>query len=306
MRWEDFRQSDNVEDVRYQGNTGSGMGLPFPTGGSRRVGGGKLGIGAVILISLVGWALGINPRALLGGSEMVSGGRTSSGYTQPAQTNRRPTKPASDQIGKFISAVLAMNEDVWKEVMPAQKGVRYRPPRLVIFSARTRSACGLAQSAMGPFYCPADRKVYLDTSFFTEMKRRLGGGGDFAYAYVIAHEVGHHIENELGILTKVHQRKQQVSKRQANSLSVRVELMADCLAGVWAHHANKKWRILEEGDVEKAIRTAQAIGDDALQRAARGQVVPDSFTHGTSAQRVAWLKNGLKTGDMNSCNTFAR
>lgn len=316
MRWEDFRQSDNVDDLRDSGGSpGGGFRLPGGLGGGSLGGGslgggrsrGGLGIGTIVVLGLVGWALGINPRILIGGAEVLTGGKSSSGYSQsapPSQTTR--SGPAKDQMGKFIRAVVAMNEDVWKEVLPAQKGIRFEPPRLVVFSRVTRSACGTAQSAMGPFYCPADRKVYLDTSFFNQMKQQLGGGGDFAYAYVIAHEVAHHIENQLGILTKVHQAKQRVSKVQANGLSVRVELMADCLAGVWAHHANKKWKILEEGDVEKAIRTAQAIGDDALQRKSRGQVVPDSFTHGSSAQREAWLKRGLQTGDSNSCNTFAR
>ncbi|MGE3246247.1 MAG: neutral zinc metallopeptidase, partial [Beijerinckiaceae bacterium] len=194
----------------------------------------------------------------------------------------------------------------WKEVLPAQAGIRYEPPRLVIFSRVTRSGCGVAQSQMGPFYCPADRKVYLDTSFFQQMKQRLGGGGDFAYAYVIAHEIGHHIENQLGYLAKVNAAKQRMSAAQGNQLSVRVELMADCLAGVWAAHANKKWNILEQGDVEKAVRTAQAIGDDTLQKQAQGYAVPDSFTHGTSAQRVDWFNRGLQSGEMKECNTFSR
>ena len=305
MRWEDFRQSENIDDRRGDsggmGLPGGGMGLPMPSGR-----GSGLGIGTMIVLGLIGWALGVNPRILMGGAEILTGGRSSSGYSQPAPQAQRRSGPASDQLGKFISAVVAMNEDVWTEILPAQKGMRYQPPQLVIFSRVTRSGCGVAQQQMGPFYCPSDRKVYLDTQFFSEMKRRLGGGGDFAYAYVIAHEVGHHIENQLGILGKVQRAKQRMSRVQGNALSVRVELMADCLAGVWAAHANKKWRILEEGDVEKAVRTAQAIGDDALQKQARGRVAPDSFTHGSSAQRVAWLKRGLQTGDMNACNTFAR
>ncbi|MCC2095967.1 MAG: neutral zinc metallopeptidase [Hyphomicrobiales bacterium] len=308
MRWEDFRQSDNVDDLRGDDSGGfrlpGGLGQsgPLSTGGASR---GGLGIGTIIVLGLIGWALGVNPRVLIGGAEVLTGGRSSSGYSQQAPQSRR-TAPATDQMGKFIRAVVAMNEDVWKEVLPAQKGIQYKAPRLVVFSRVTRSGCGVAQSQMGPFYCPADQKVYLDTSFFSQMKQRLGGGGDFAYAYVIAHEIGHHIENQLGILAKVNAAKQRMSKAQGNGLSVRVELMADCLAGVWAHHANKKWNVLEEGDVEKAIRTAQAIGDDALQKAAQGYAVPDSFTHGSSAQREAWLKRGLQTGDMNSCNTFSR
>ena len=202
--------------------------------------------------------------------------------------------------------MVAMNEDVWKEILPAQAGVRWKAPTLVMFDGVTNSACGTAQSAMGPFYCPRDQKVYLDTSFFRDMQRKFGGGGDFAYAYVIAHEVGHHIENLMGILPRVQQAQQAAgSKAQANNLSVRVELMADCLAGVWAAHANQKWKILEPGDVEKAIRTAQAIGDDRLQQSSGGRVVPDSFTHGSAAQRTEWLNRGLQSGKVDTCNTFA-
>lgn len=303
MRWEDFRQSDYLEDRRnggYQGDYGSGTPVSVGRGGG-------LGIGAVVILGLIGWTLGVDPRILIGGAEVASGGRSQQTYVPRQPSGQRAPAPRNDEVKKFVSAVLAMNEDVWKEVLPRQKGIRYQPPNLVMFSGGTRSACGFAKSAMGPFYCPRDRKVYLDTSFFAQMKRRLGGGGDFAYAYVIAHEVGHHIENLLGILPKVQAAQQRAtSKAQANALSVRVELMADCLAGVWAAHANRKWKVLEDGDIEKAIRTAQAIGDDALQRASRGQVVPDSFTHGSSQQRVAWLRRGLQTGDMNACNTFAR
>ncbi len=309
MRWEDFRQSENVDDRRGDsrgggggfGMPGGGMGLPIPTGR-----GGGIGIGTIIVLGLIGWALGINPRLLIGGAEILTGGRSSSGYSQPAPQAQKRSGPATDQVGKFISVVVAMNEDVWSEVLPAQKGIRYKPPQLVIFSGVTRSGCGVAQQQMGPFYCPLDQKVYLDTQFFNQMKQRLGGGGDFAYAYVIAHEIGHHIENQMGILEKVQAAKQRMSTAEGNGLSVRVELMADCLAGVWASHANKKWNVLQEGDIEKAIRTAQAIGDDALQKQAQGYAVPDSFTHGSSAQRVAWLKRGFETGDTNACNTFSR
>jgi predicted metalloprotease len=209
-------------------------------------------------------------------------------------------------MGRFVSAVVAQTEDVWGEILPAQKGIKYTPPKLVIFDGRTSSACGQAQSAMGPFYCPVDQKIYLDTSFFNDMKRKLGGGGDFAYAYVIAHEVAHHVENQLGILARAQRAQQQGTKIDANRISVRVELMADCFAGVWAANADRKWQILEKGDIEKAINTAQAIGDDRLQQAARGSVVPDSFTHGSSAQRVEWLQRGLQSGRIDSCNTFAR
>jgi predicted metalloprotease len=299
MRWEDFRQSGNIEDRRGDDGGGGGGGLPF--------GGGGLGIGTMVVLGILGYALGIDPRLLISGAEMATGG-SRSGYSEPQrQTGKSATTPPTDDTGRFVSAILAQTEDVWSEILPAQKGIKYTPPRLVLFSGQTASACGRAQSAMGPFYCPADQRVYLDTSFFNDMKRRLGGGGDFAYAYVIAHEIGHHVENQLGILARA-QRAQQKSgdKADANRISVRVELMADCLAGVWAANADRKWQILQQGDIEKAIATAQAIGDDRLQQSSRGSVVPDSFTHGSSAQRVQWLQRGLKSGKIDSCNTFAR
>ncbi|MBL8587016.1 MAG: neutral zinc metallopeptidase [Methylobacteriaceae bacterium] len=286
MKWEDFRSSDNLQD--YRGGGGGGM-----------VGGGGLGIGAILILGIIGYLTGIDPRILISGAEMVSGG---SSRSQPAPQAGPPT----DEIGRFVSAVLAQTEDVWKEVLPAQKRVSYVQPKLVLFSGATRSACGAAQSAMGPFYCPLDQKVYLDTSFFEDMRRKLGGGGDFAYAYVIAHEIGHHVENVLGILPKVQEAQQRSSQQQANALSVRVELMADCLAGVWAHHAEKKWKILQDGDLQEALSTAAAIGDDRLQKAGRGYAVPDSFTHGSSAQRTQWLKIGLQSGQVDACNTFSR
>jgi predicted metalloprotease len=305
MRWEDFRRSDNIEDRRADDET-----IGSPGGGMPGSGGGQLGLAAIVVLGLIGWALGIDPRLLIGGAEMVQNARHGSQYSQMAprqtETQHRAGTP-SDQIGQFVAAILAETEDVWSDVLPAQKGIRYVRPRLVLFKGRTRSACGGASSAMGPFYCPLDQKVYLDTSFFADMKKRYGGGGDFAYAYVIAHEIGHHVENQLGILGKVQAAQQRaVSGAQRNALSVRIELMADCLAGVWAANAQAKYHVLEPGDVEKAIATAQAIGDDRLQRAARGTVVPDSFTHGSSAQRVAWFKTGLRSGLVNSCNTFAR
>jgi hypothetical protein len=285
MKWEDFRGSDNIED--YRGSGGGG-------GGGRGV-----GIGMMLVLGLVGMFLGVDPRILIAGAGMLQGG---------GQTTSGPVKTGdpTDQEGKFVSRVLAQTEDVWKEVLPAQKGIRYVQPKLALFSGSTRSACGAAEAAMGPFYCPLDQKVYLDTSFFREMQNKLGGGGDFAYAYVIAHEIGHHVENVLGILPKVQQAQQNADQRQANALSVRVELMADCLAGVWAHHADKKWNILQQGDLEEAMRTATAIGDDRLQKAGRGYVVPDSFTHGSSAQRVEWLRRGLQSGQIDDCNTFRR
>ncbi len=293
MRWEEFGRSENIEDRRGG----------EPGGGGFIRGGGGLGLGTMVVLGLLGWALGIDPRLLIGGAEMLSGGR------QHQQSVERPQRKGvpPDQMGQFVSAVVAANETVWSEILPRQAKIRYVPPTLVLFSGATRSGCGHAQSAMGPFYCPLDRKVYLDTSFFQDMQRRMGGGGDFAYAYVIAHEIGHHVENLLGILPKVQAAQQRASGRgQANALSVRVELMADCLAGVWAAHAEQKYRFLEKGDIEQAVRTAQAIGDDRLQRSSQGYVVPDSFTHGSSAQRVQWLSTGLKSGQIQACDTFAR
>ena len=300
MRWEDFRQSANVEDRRGDGQDVGVAGMPFG-------GGGGLGIGAVIVLGLIGYMLGIDPRILISGAEMAGVGRSQPQYEQRQQSQpRQQGTPPTDQTGRFVSAVLAQNEDVWSDILPAQKQIRFKAAPLVLFSGATRSACGAAQSAMGPFYCPTDGKIYLDTSFFNDMKAKLGGGGDFAYAYVIAHEMGHHIENLLGVLPRVQRAQQQASSQaQANSLSVGVELMADCLAGVWAANADKKWQILEKGDIEKAIATATAIGDDRLQKASRGYAVPDSFTHGSSAQRVNWFQKGLKSGQVDACNTFA-
>jgi predicted metalloprotease len=283
MRWEDFRTSSNVEDRR-------GMGMAGGAGG--------LGIGTIVILGLVGWALGIDPRILIGGAEMMSGG--GSGYQQ--QQGRQGTP--QDEAGRFASAILGNTEDVWKEVLPQQANRQYQPPKMVLFSGSTRSGCGGAQSAMGPFYCPLDQTVYIDLSFFQEMQQRFRAGGDFAYAYVIAHEVGHHVENQLGILPRVQQRQQEVSEVERNQLSVRVELMADCLAGVWANHSNERWKSLEQGDVEEAINAAQAIGDDRLQKQAQGRVVPDSFTHGSSAQRQRWLTTGLQSGTIQACDTF--
>ncbi|WP_034992805.1 KPN_02809 family neutral zinc metallopeptidase [Beijerinckia mobilis] len=292
MEWESFRRSDNVEDRRAEGPTGGGG-----------FGGGQLGLGAIIVLGLLGWALGIDPRLLIGGAEMVNSARHQ--YTQSASPPK--TGAPDDQMGQFVAAVLAQTEDVWSDILPQQQGIAYTRPKLVLYSGSTRSGCGGAQAAMGPFYCPNDQKVYLDTSFFRDMQKRLGGGGDFAYAYVIAHEIGHHVQNLLGILPKVQAAQQRAgSKAQANALSVRLELMADCLAGVWAANANRKWQTLQPGDIQEAIKTAQAIGDDRLQESSRGYAVPDSFTHGSSTQRTQWLNTGLRAGQVSACNTFAQ
>ena len=285
MKWQDFGRSANVEDRR---------------GGGGLAGKGGLGVGTVVVLGLLGWALGIDPRLLIGGAEMVNNMR------QGAPTSATQTGTPSDDMGQFVAAVLAANETVWSEVLPREKGIPYAKPKLVLYSGRTASGCGGAQSAMGPFYCPKDQKVYLDTAFFQDMKRRLGGGGDFAYTYVIAHEIGHHVQNLLGILPKVQAAQlNAASKGEANNLSVRVELMADCLAGVWAANAERKYQFLEAGDLETAVATAQAIGDDRLQKSARGYAVPDSFTHGTSEQRKRWFQAGFNGGQVSGCNTLS-
>ncbi|CAH1666077.1 KPN_02809 family neutral zinc metallopeptidase [Chelatococcus asaccharovorans] len=294
MRWDDFRRSDNVEDRRG----GGGGGFRVPTGGR----GGRLGIGTIVVLGLLGWALGIDPRLLITGAEMLSGG---SEYSEPAPQQTGRSGQPQDRDGQFASAILGNTEDVWKVVLPQQVDVNYQVPRMVLFSGGTRSGCGIAQSATGPFYCPLDRSVYLDLDFFREMRSRFNVSGDFAYAYVIAHEVGHHVQNLLGILPRVQEAQRQASQAQANQLSVRVELMADCLAGVWASHSDAKYRSLEPGDVEAAMNAASAIGDDRLQKASQGYAVPESFTHGSSEQRVRWFTTGLKSGKVEACNTLS-
>jgi predicted metalloprotease len=299
MRLDDIGESSNIEDRRGHGGFGGGGGFGFP------VGGGGLGIGTMIILGIVAWLFGINPAILIGGAEILTGGRGGSISQQSAPPRPNPNAPVKkDADQQFVSRILKSTEDVFTEQFAKQFNARYKPPRLVMFSGATRSGCGAAQSAMGPFYCPLDQTVYLDTSFFAEMKNRLRAGGDFAYAYVIAHEVGHHVENQLGILPKVQEMQQRVGRREANALSVRVELMADCLAGAWAFHADQRFKLLEQGDVEEAMNAASQIGDDKLQKQSQGYVVPDSFTHGSSAQRMEWFQRGLKSGDMRQCDTF--
>lgn len=305
MRWEDFRRSDNIEDRRDDGEYGGGgggFGLP--------VGGGGLGIGTIVVLGLIGWALGIDPRLLIGGAEIISHSRP---YEQPYSTPRQsPAKTGTpgDQTGQFVAAVLGDTEDQWNEIF-TKAGKHYRPPRLVLYAGRTVSGCGAADARMGPFYCPNDQKVYLDTTFFRDIERRFHGcdvgskACRFSQAYVIAHEVGHHVQNLLGILPKAEQIQRSESKAEANRVQVRIELQADCFAGVWANHSEQRWKFLEPGDVEAALQTASAIGDDRLQRQTQGTVVPDAFTHGTSEQRVRWFTTGLKNGTVDSCNTFA-
>ena len=302
MKWEDFESSQNIEDRRGDGYSGG------PSMGGGRVGAGHIGLGTVIVLGIIGYLTGINPAVLIGGAEMLNnmrGGGQSAQQRQESVQRTHTQGAPNDQLGQFVAKILGENEEVWSQVLPQQKNIRFRAPTLVMFDGETDSGCGTAQSAMGPFYCPNDQKIYLDTAFFRDMKQRFGGGGDFAYAYVISHEMGHHIQNQLGILMQVHRAQERAASRaQANALSVRIELMADCLAGVWAANGNAKRNFLESGDIEKAVNTAQAIGDDRLQRATRGVVVPDSFTHGSSAQRVEWLERGLKSGQIDSCNTF--
>jgi len=296
MRLDELPRSDKIED-RREDRTGR---LPVGRGGG-------IGIGTIILLCLVGWALGINPLYLIGGAEVVSGlgGRQ---QPQPVPEQAKMATPA-DPMGEFVAAVLGSTEMQWKAIF-AQAGRTYEPPTLTMFTGATLSACGYAQSAMGPFYCPNDRKVYLDTTFFRDLELRFRGcnvgskGCQFSQAYVITHEVGHHVQNLLGILSRVQELQSGVDRVEANQLQVRVELQADCFAGVWAHYAEAKWGILEPGDIESAMQTASAIGDDRLQRQTQGYVVPDAFTHGTSEQRTRWLMTGLRSGQVESCNTF--
>ncbi|MDJ0700393.1 MAG: neutral zinc metallopeptidase [Woeseiaceae bacterium] len=280
MRWRGGRRSSNIEDRR---------GSRAKTG---LLGG---GIGTIVLI-LVAMYFGVDPTFLIQGMQQAN--VPSSAGKQPSAEDLK-----NDPLADMISVVVADTEDVWNEIF-AEQGRSYREPTLVMFTGATRSACGLGQAAMGPFYCPADQKAYIDLSFYNDLRGRFGAPGDFAQAYVIAHEIGHHVQNLLGISGKVHQMKQQVGKAEANQLSVRLELQADCLAGVWANRAHRARNILEAGDVEEALNAANAIGDDRLQRQSRGTVVPESFTHGTSEQRQRWFRTGLESGDPDSCDTF--
>jgi uncharacterized protein len=304
MRWEDFRRSENIEDRRGEdgGPSGGGYGLPIGRGG--------LGIGTIVVLGLVGWALGIDPRLLIGGAEILTGGGPAQQMPvdRPGGPPRKAGTP-SDEAGQFVAAVLGDTEDRWREIFQ-KSNQNYRTPRLVMFRGVTEQACGgVAQAAMGPFYCPADQRIYIDTSFFQQLETRFRGCSgkacEFARAYVIAHEVGHHVQNVLGILPKVQQMQRGLDKREANQLQVKVELQADCFAGVWANHSQAKWKFIEPGDVEAAMQTAAAIGDDMLQKRSQGRVVPDSFTHGSSAQRQRWFSIGLKNGTVSSCNTFS-
>ena len=291
MKWEGERQSDNVEDRRGQGGFGGGGGM--------RVGGRGIGVGTIAIALVAGWIFGINPLTILG----VLGGDGGVAIAPPTQSAPAQRPPADDKLAGFVSTVLASTEDTWRAAFQAN-GKAYREPKLVLFRGATPTACGTGQSAMGPFYCPGDEKVYIDLGFFDTLRQKMGAPGDFAQAYVVAHEVGHHVQHVLGISDKVDAQRQRVSEAQANALSVRLELQADCLAGVWAHHANQQKRWLDAGDVDEALNAASQIGDDTLQRKSQGMVVPESFTHGSSTQRVSWFKRGMNSGRMGDCNTF--
>ncbi len=288
MRWRTGRQSDNVEDRRGQRSS-----VPMGLGGGRLGGAGLI---AVVLLALV---FGVDPTVLMQGIPTGS----LPGATPDATSPTAPRSAAEDELAQFVSVVLADTEDTWHALF-RQSGRTYEEPKLVLFSGVVHSACGFAQAAMGPFYCPADKKVYIDLAFYDEMRTRFRAPGDFAQAYVIAHEVGHHVQNLLGISDKVQSLRRQVDEVEGNRLSVKLELQADCLAGVWAHHADRARQVLEAGDVEEALGAASAIGDDRLQRQSQGQVTPDSFTHGSSAQRVRWFKRGLEQGKLAACDTF--
>jgi predicted metalloprotease len=307
MRLDDLQESSNVED-RRDGGGGGGGGFP--------IGGGGLGIGTVVVLGIVGWALGIDPSILIGGAEMLN--RQGQPQQQAPPTARRTGAP-QDDMGRFVSKVLGSTELQWKQIF-SKDGKNYRAPVLVLYRGQTQASCGgVAQSAMGPFYCPSDQKVYLDTSFFDQIATRFRGcdvgskSCQFSQAYVIAHEIGHHVQNLLGILPKAQQAQHSAGSKTAaaNRIQVQVELQADCLAGVWANRENESLKsqgkpsFIEPGDVEAALRTAAAIGDDTLQKRAQGRVVPDSFTHGSAEQRQRWFNTGFKSGTVGSCNTFA-
>ena len=290
MKWEGDRQSDNVEDRRDGGPSFGGGGFGF--------GGRSIGVGTIVVALVAGWIFGINPLTIL--SALSGGGMPDAPAVSQAPAHR---PPADDRMAAFVSTVLADTEDVWRAQFAAQ-GKTYRDPKLVLFRGATPTACGTGQTAMGPFYCPSDEKVYIDLAFYETMRTRLGAPGDFAQAYVIAHEVGHHVQALQGITERVDAARQRGGAAQSNALSVRLELQADCFAGVWGHHAQRTRQILEQGDIEEALNAASQIGDDTLQRRSQGTVVPETFTHGSSAQRVAWFKRGFANGAVADCNTF--
>lgn len=280
MQWKGRRESGNVEDMRGGGGGRRGIALG--------------GIGTVVVI-VIGLLMGKNPMELLQTVSQNAG--------TPTEQTAQPNNPADDEAASFVKVVLADNEDVWHKIFEEQ-GMAYQEPKLVLFRDGVESGCGSASTSMGPFYCPADQKMYIDLSFYDELKNRFNAPGDFAMAYVVAHENGHHVQNLMGISNKVHQMRDRLSEEEYNKLSVKLELQADFLAGVWAHHAQQMKNVLDEGDIEEALSAANAIGDDKLQKQAQGYIVPDAFTHGTSAQRMRWFKKGFETGDINQGDTF--
>ena len=317
MKWEGRRQSSNVEDRRGSGGglggggLGGGLGDLFgrrgpgasgiPMGGSGR--GGGFSLWTIVIIGAIAWfVFGVNPLALLGGM-MGGGGGSLGGYGGAAIEQSGPVSAAQEKQAEFARVVFADTEDVWGEIF-RKAGRRYEEPTLVLFTGQTQTACGIGQAAMGPFYCPGDQKVYIDLDFFSELATRFQAAGDFAQAYVIAHEVGHHVQTLLGISSEVQRQRQSVSEEEANALSVRLELQADCFAGVWANYAQNKLDVLEPGDLDEALRAASAVGDDTIQRRARGYVEPDSFTHGSAEQRQRWFRTGFQSGAINACDTF--
>ena len=296
MRWRGQRQSTNVEDRRGGPVGGGGLG---PRGGVRR---GGLGLGTIVIAFVLAWLLGVNPMTLLGLAEDV-------GLGSPAPTQQQSAGSArggapTDEMGQFIAVVLGSTEDTWTGIFRAN-GTTYQPPRLVIYTGSTPTGCGLGSANAGPFYCPADKTIYIDPQFYRMLAERLGAPGDFAQAYVIAHEVGHHVQNLTGIMQRMNDVRRQASRADANQLSVRLELQADCFAGIWAHSSERAKGWLERGDIEEAMRAAAAVGDDAMQRRSQGVVVPDSFTHGSAEQRARWFRTGLESGDVARCDTFA-
>jgi predicted metalloprotease len=302
MDWKGRRQSDNVEDNRGAGQSGMGGNDPF--GGRRGINlpigrGGSIGsIVLIIVVVVVLQMMGVDVSSLLG-----DGSTTSSSYDQSQSQSSNASQGSNDEMKAFVSTVLAETEDTWSGIFAAA-GKQYTDPKLVLFSGSFGSACGMASAATGPFYCPTDQKVYLDTAFFDEMSNRFGASGDFAQAYVIAHEVGHHVQNLIGVLPKFNRARQSMSESQANQMSVRVELQADCFAGIWGKFTDQKG-MLEKGDLDEALNAAHQIGDDTLQKQAQGYVVPDSFTHGTSEQRAKWFRRGFDSGKMSACDTFS-
>jgi predicted metalloprotease len=303
MRLDRMRRSSNVEDARGQKAGGGGLGGLGGLGGGGR-GGLKLGLGGIVLALLASWLLGIDPRVALGVAQvgtsvMGGGGAAGGGAAAPAAALGAPT----DAAGDAAAAVLGDTEETWGEIFKAG-GAQYKPPVLKLFSGEVVTACGRANSGAGPFYCPGDQKVYIDLSFWKELETQFKAAGDFAQAYVIAHEVGHHIQTITGISKQVREAQSRANKAQQNQLQVLMELQADCYAGIWAHHAERSRQILEQGDIEEALAAASAVGDDTIQKRMQGYVQPESFTHGTAQQRMQWFKRGLETGSMQSCDTF--